>query len=59
MFLADLLIPIGTGPFMLRDIAVSEMLLGNPSFDGLWGRDLMSMGQLYVDGIARTFTLSI
>jgi hypothetical protein len=43
---------------MLHDIQLSELRLGNPSFDGLLGRDLLAQGQLYINGVARTFTLT-
>lgn len=58
-YLADILMPIGTPPFILRDRQLTELRLGNPSFDGLFGRDLISLGQLYVNGLARTFTLTV
>ena len=58
VYLADMLMPVGTPGFMLRDIQLSELLLANPSFDGLLGRDLISQGHLYLNGIARTFTLT-
>ena len=57
-YLADILLPIGTPGFMLHDIQLSELRLGNPSFDGLLGRDLLAQGQLYINGVARTFTLT-
>jgi hypothetical protein len=56
-YLADFLLPVGGG-FMLRDIQLSELRLGNPAFDGLFGRDLIVRGQLYINGVARTFTLT-
>jgi len=57
-YLADILMPMGTSSFMLRDRQLTELRLGNPSFDGLFGRDLISLGQLYVNGLAKTFTLT-
>ena len=57
-YLADILIPIGQPPFMLRDKQVTQLMLGNPHFDGLFGRDLIGLGQIYINGIARTYTLT-
>jgi hypothetical protein len=57
-YLADMLMPVGSPGYILRDIQLSELRLGNPAFDGLLGRDLLSQGQLYVNGLARTFTLT-
>jgi hypothetical protein len=57
-YLADVLMAVGTPGFMLRDIQLSELTLGSPAFDGLLGRDFISHGQLYVNGVARTFTLT-
>jgi hypothetical protein len=57
-YLGDILIPIGNPGFMLRDKTISELRLGNPFFEGLFGRDLIGHGQLYINGLAGTYTLT-
>jgi hypothetical protein len=57
-YLADMFIPIGNPGVFLSDVQLSELLLGNPFFDGLLGRDLLTRGQLYLNGVAGMFTLT-
>lgn len=58
-YLADLLLPIGSPGYFVRDVRLSELKLASPLWDGLLGRDWLCKGHLLIDGLASTFTITI
>ncbi len=57
-YLGDLHIPMKNSGHFLRDLQIAELRMGGHYFDGLLGRDLIDQGSLFLNGVARTFTLS-
>jgi hypothetical protein len=58
-YLADMLLPIGSPGYFIRDVQLSELKLAGRFWDGLLGRDWLCKGHLFIDGLARTFTITI
>ena len=57
LYLGDLFLPIGNPASHFKDFQFLEFPLGNPSFDGLLGRDLLQFGLFQLNGPARNYIL--